>query len=88
MLCGDLNRNKIQGRGDICVCVCVCVWLIHFAVQQKLSKSNYIPIKIIKNLKIENLNNPKTSEEIELIFEIIPKRQAQNHSFTNSRKYF
>ena len=21
MLCGDLNENNIQGRGDICICM-------------------------------------------------------------------
>ena len=53
VLCGDLSRKEIQGKGDIYVCVCVCVCLcvcvadpLCCTEENTTLKSNYIPIKI------------------------------------------
>ena len=49
MLCGDLSRKEIQGRGDIYVCVCLCVCVVDplcCTEENTTLKSNYIPVKI------------------------------------------
>ena len=62
MLCGDLYGKEIQKRGEIYIYIYththtyiyiyIYIWLIHFAVQQKLTqhcKATRLQRKLIKN---------------------------------------
>ena len=51
MLCGDLKGKEIQGIGDIYI----YVWLIHFAVQQKLTQHCKATILQLKKKKMKTL---------------------------------